>query len=94
MEIWRKREDERERSYVFECCFDRFGFVLVLQVLVCHLKDILLFLPFLFILRHVTWGEKAPAGRVIFTGEFSMPCVMSFILFPFFFLPASGAVST
>lgn len=46
------------RYYVFECCRDRFRFVLVFKVLVCHLKDVLLFFPFLFILRHVTWGEN------------------------------------
>lgn len=58
------------RYYVFECRRDRFRFVLVFQVLVCHLKDILLFLPFLFILRHVTWGENTDQlgyvqGRVL-----------------------------
>lgn len=46
------------RSYVFECCCDRLRFVLVLQVLVCNLKDALLFFPFLFVLCHVTWGER------------------------------------
>lgn len=43
---------------MFECCCDRLGFVLGLQVLVCDLKDILLFFPFLLILPHVTWGQK------------------------------------
>lgn len=54
----RKEKTTDERSYVFECCRDWFRFVLVLQVLVCNLKDILLFLPFLFILPHVTWGQN------------------------------------
>lgn len=48
---------EEKRYYVFECRCDRFRFVLVFQVLVGHLKDILLLFPFLFILCHVTWGE-------------------------------------
>lgn len=56
----RKNEIIEKRSYVFECCRDRFCFVLVLQVFVCHLKDILLFFPFLLILRHVLPGEKTP----------------------------------
>ena len=55
---------KQERSYVFECRRDRFRFVLVLRVLVCHLKDVLLFLPLLFVLPHVTWGEEGTAVSV------------------------------
>lgn len=55
--IYGKRAESR--SYVFERCRDRLRFVLVLQVLVGNLKDALRLFPFLFILRHVTWGESA-----------------------------------
>lgn len=47
-----------KRSYMFECCCDGFHFGLVLQVLVCHLKDVLLFFPLLFILCHFTCGKN------------------------------------
>lgn len=64
------KHDIRERVtnmeggyYVFECCRDRFRFVLVFQVLVRHLKDALLFFPLLFILRHVTWGDSTTSAR-------------------------------
>lgn len=68
-----------KRSYVFECCRDGFRFVLVLQVLVRHLKDILLFFPFLFILPHVSWGENTDQhgqaqGRALFTFIYHSLC--------------------
>lgn len=56
-------KEENERRYMFECCRDRFRFVLVFQVFVRHLKDVLLFFPFLFIPRHVTWGENTNQHR-------------------------------
>lgn len=56
----------KSSSYVFERCRDRLRFVLVLQVLVGNLKDALRLFPFLFILRHVTWGESANKWEGIF----------------------------
>lgn len=49
----------KKKSYVFECCCDSLCFVLVLQVLVCNLKDTLLFFPLLFVLCHVSCVKRS-----------------------------------
>lgn len=56
--VYARKKDTKHpgesETYVFERRRHRFGFVLVLQVLVRHMEDVLLFLPLLFILPHVT----------------------------------------